>query len=131
MSVGYHLINLDKREEVSSTARLHIGTTFSEITGNQVFGSVLSFYMMTHMGDRVSFINDREEEFYLFGSRYVWEDFHDFKNVTEEIVAELIADQTIRDEGIEWIDQEDDMYFRKLALAVHTEPIPARDPNFS
>lgn len=113
MPVGYQLVNLDKKETIGF-ARIDIGSSFLELSGTVVFGSLLSYYMLKNIGDKITFANDSEDDFYFFGIHYTWKDFHDYRNVTEELINELIHSGLYEDRGIIWIDQDENLYYRNI-----------------
>ncbi|MFD2572766.1 hypothetical protein ACFSUS_19150 [Spirosoma soli] len=131
MSVGYRVINVDRKERIEFTEHIHMGYTFGEILGSSLFGSVLSFYMMTHLGDRISFVHDRQDEVDLFGVRYSWDELYDFTNVTEQIVEQLITSKLYEDVGIGWSDEEEGFFVRKIVQSVDIATVHVEDPNFN
>lgn len=64
MPVSYQLVNLDKKETIAF-ARIDTGSSFLELSGTVVFGSLLSYYMLKNIGDKIAFANDCEDDFYF------------------------------------------------------------------
>ena len=113
MAVGFQLVNLDKKETIGF-AHVDTGDSLWELSGTVVFGSLLSYYMLKNIGDRITFINDHDGEFYLFGGHYTWDDFHSYRNVTDTLITELIEAKIYEDRGVNWIDQAENLYYRNL-----------------
>ena len=113
MSLGFELINIDKKERISFS-KVNTGTKKRELSGTIVSGSIITFYMIKNIGDHITFVDDHSSQFNLFEKEYTWADFHEFKDVTAEIIEELIKNDIINDDGVIWIDKEENLYFRDL-----------------
>ena len=113
MGLQYELVNLDKKERISFY-RVNTGTKLRELAGTEVAGNIVTWYLLQNIGDRISFIDDSSEEFMLFGSVYKYNTFHTYPDITEKIIQELIEAEILQDNGILWIDEPDDLYFKDL-----------------
>ena len=121
MGLQYKLINLDKKERISFF-RVDTGTKLRELAGTEVAGNIVTWYLLQNIGDRISFVDDHSEEFTLFGSVYKYKDFYSYPDITERIIQELIAAEILEDNGVLWIDEEDDLYFKDLKNVWFTGP---------
>jgi len=111
MSIGYTLINLDKREKITF---IHTpADTMNEIAGFAASSSITTWYLLNNRGDRVAFLSDREDEYYLFGNVYKWPELgiHDYTDVTDTVVEKLLEVGILRDEGFLWKDEDDSNSF--------------------
>jgi hypothetical protein len=112
MASGYILVNYTNNEKVYY---LHIPATKArELAGNPISSAITTWYLLKHKGEAISFVSDTEEE-----SKYLLEiksDINNYKEVTDEIVNELIQEGIIIDEGIEWADEKNpkEIYIRAL-----------------
>jgi len=113
MGRGYTLINVDKKEKIGF-GNVNTGTKLRELSGTIVASSIITYYLLTNIGDKISFIDDHQISFTLFEQTYDIEDFDDFKDVTDDVIEELIENKIFRDDGILWIDKEEDLYYRDL-----------------
>ena len=111
MGVSYSLVNYTKKEYVifdkvtASKAR--------ELAGNPVSAAISTWYLLNNIGDTISFISDSYNEWpFPEGSK---DDLVIYKEVTNEIVASLISEGILVDEGKEFpLDEDQDIYLRKL-----------------
>lgn len=113
MARGYTLINIDKKEKIDF-ACVNTGTKLRELSGTAIASSIITYYMLTNIGDKIAFIDDHQISFTFFGQTYDIEDFDKFEDVTEKVIKELIEDKIYRDDGILWIDKEEDLYYHDL-----------------
>jgi hypothetical protein len=113
MGLGFGLVNIDKRERISFS-RVKTGTKKRELSGTIVSGSIITFYMIKNIGDRITFVDDHSSQFQLFEKEFTWADFLEFKDVTDGIIEELINNEILKDVGVIWIDKEENLYFRDL-----------------
>ena len=113
MGVGYILVNIDKREKISFF-EIDTGTKLRELSGTIVASNMVTYYLLTHTGDHIGFINDTYPEMRLFGKTYKAEDFADFKEVTHRTVEEMIRQEILADMGKRWIDEADNLFVRDL-----------------
>jgi hypothetical protein len=113
MGVGYILVNVDKRQCVNFY-NVNTGTKIRELTGTVIASSIVTYYLLTNVGDRIGFINDTEECFNVCGQNYKWDYFNDFIDVTDKIIEELIEKEIFKDNGIIWIDEEENLFDRDL-----------------
>jgi hypothetical protein len=113
MGVTYVLVNLDKKEQI---AFLHINASkMRELADVSASASITTWYLLNNRGDRIAFLSDYESEYHLFGQVYHWSDFRNYKDVTDEIVEQLIKAEVLRDAGILWMDEDDNnSYVRDL-----------------
>ena len=94
--------------------RVDTGTKLRELSGNTVASTIVTYYLLSNIGNQISFINDVESSFVICGKKYQVDFFTNFQNVTEIIIEELIEQGIIQDEGILWIDKEENLYYRDL-----------------
>ena len=100
MGVGYKLVNIDKKQQVGFY-NVDTGTKLRELSGTVIASTIVTYYLLTNTGDRIGFINDSDY-------------FTDFVDVTDKIIKELIEKGIIQDNGIIWIDKEDNLFNRDL-----------------
>lgn len=139
MTVGFQLVNATKRERVLF---LHIpASTRWELAADPIAATMIAWYMLNNFRDDVSFVPD-DESFWPFDSISPAEAAQ-FREVTDEIVQALIAEDLVVDQGIEILDENDpEMYFRRLSLvgsgtvfhpadlAAHSGATPEATPTF-
>ncbi|MDI9862273.1 hypothetical protein [Flectobacillus roseus] len=113
MGVGHILVNIDKKQLIDFY-RVDTGTKLRELSGNTVASTIVTYYLISNIGDQISFINDVESSFIICGKKYQVDFFTNFQNVTEIIIEELIEQGIIQDEGSLWIDKEENLYYRDL-----------------
>jgi hypothetical protein len=114
MGVTYTLYNLDRKECISYYPA-KTGTKLLELSGTNIAGNITNYYMLTHLGDRITFLPDDYIPSWFSEGPYANENLLIYKDVTREIIAALIENGVLRDDGIEWIDQDEDLYFFDLA----------------
>ena len=61
-----------------------------------IAGNIVSWYLLHNIGDRISFINDTEDNQMLFGNPCCLADFSSFKDVTLKTINELIEAEILR-----------------------------------
>ncbi len=113
MGAGYELINLYKKE-VISFARVCTGTKKRELAGTVIAGSIVTYYMLSNIGDRITFLDDHSDNFEVFGITITWEDIRNYNDVTEEVIRALIKEDIYVSEGKIWIDKEENLFFHDL-----------------
>ena len=113
MGVGYKLVNIDKKQQVGFY-NVDTGTKLRELSGTVIASTIVTYYLLTNTGERVGFINDTEYRFVVCGQNYDSDYFTDFVDVTDKIIKELIEKGIIQDNGIIWIDKEDNLFNRDL-----------------
>jgi hypothetical protein len=113
MGVTYNLINVDKRE-VITFKNMNTGTKEKEITGTIIASAIVSFYMIKNIGDRISVVPDGVQEIILFGKTYLGKEISLFREVTEEVVTELISNEIFINKGKIWIDQDENLFYWDL-----------------
>lgn len=110
MGVEYELINITKKEKITFM-HLPCGKE-REIVGNPVSAAISSWYLLKHSGDEIGFIPDQGN---LPFNTIKIEDTYMYKDVTEEVINELIDNQIIKDYGLIYIDEDDpEIYIRDL-----------------
>jgi hypothetical protein len=112
MGVGYVLVN-HSRCEVITFAHLPVSKA-RELAGNPVTAALTTWYLLHHSDDRVAFVSDTYADWpFPSGSRA---DLANYTDVTDRVVAELVADGILRDEGIAWADEAEPqtVYMRAL-----------------
>jgi len=113
MGVGYTLVNIDKKQTIDFY-KIKTGTKLRELSGTVIASTIVTYYLLTNTGDRIAFIDDTYSQFNLFGRNYQSDFFDDFIDMTDKIVDELIEQEIIQDNGVIWIDKEDNLFFRDL-----------------
>ena len=115
MGVGYKLVNIDKKQQIGFY-NVDTGTKLSELTRNVIASTIVTYYLLTNTGDKIGFINDTEYSFIVCGQTYQSEYFTDFVDATDKIIEELLEMKIIQDNGITWVDKEDNLFNRNLTL---------------
>ena len=113
MGVGYTLVNIDKKQQLSFY-NINTGIKLRELSGTIIASTIVTYYLLTNTGDRIGFINDTEDSFIVCGKNYKSDYFINFVDVTENIIEELIEEGIIKDNGILWIDKENNLFNRDL-----------------
>lgn len=113
MGMGYNLVNIDKKQQVSFY-NINTGIKLRELSGTIIASTIVTYYLLTNTGDRIGFINDTEDSFIVCGKNYKSDYFINFVDVTENIIEELIEEGIIKDNGILWIDKENNLFNRDL-----------------
>src|SRR5687767_14622536 len=98
MGEGYRLVNLDKKETISFHL-IDTGVKLRELSGTSITGSIVTFYLLNNIGDKITFINDQDSEYTLFGSKYTGNDFKDFADVTDSVIEGLIKNDIVKEVG--------------------------------
>ncbi len=113
MGMGYNLVNIDKKQRVGFY-NINTGIKLRELSGTIIASTIVTYYLLTNTGDRIGFINDTEESFIVCGKNYKSDYFINFVDVTEKIIEELIEEGIVKDNGILWIDKENNLFNRDL-----------------
>lgn len=113
MGMGYILVNIDKKQQVGFY-NVNTGTKLRELSGTIIASTIVTYYLLTNSGDRIGFINDTQDSFIICGQNYKSDYFVGFADVTDKIIEELIKEEIIKDNGIIWIDEEDNLFDRDL-----------------
>lgn len=112
MSIGYELINQTKKEKISF---LHLPvSTRSEIVGNPVSASIISWYMLNNQGDNIQFVSDTHGDWpFLSGEQG---DKRKYPDQTELLITKLISLGVLKDNGIAYQDEDDpeNIYIREI-----------------
>ncbi|QQO07631.1 hypothetical protein [Breznakiella homolactica] len=116
MGIGYILVNKTKREAISFY-RLPVNT-MREISGNPVSAAIVTRYLFKNPCDCIAFcpdnINSDDPSWPMAGLS--WEDINGFKDVTGELIDDLIRNKILRDDGILFQDGDDpDIFIRKIS----------------
>lgn len=112
MGVGYRLVNRTRREYVGF---VHLPVdTRNEICGNPVSAAMVSWYLLTRQGDTVQFVSDTHGEWPFDAGTEA--ELADYTEVTDGLVAELVAAGILRDDGIAWADEDEprEVYMRAI-----------------
>jgi hypothetical protein len=110
MSVGYILVNATRREQI---AFRHLpASTKREIAGHPA-AAVVAWYLLEHPGDAIAFVNDHDDVWpFAIGT---FGDLSDYADMTDQVVADLIAAGILRDDGMRYVDEDDpDVFIRDL-----------------
>jgi hypothetical protein len=113
MGLGYYLVNWSKKEWVLYD---HIGaTTARELARDPAAAAITTWYLLMHLDDRVAFVTDSYDDWpFPDGSKA---DLALYREVTAEVVAELIANRVLIDEGrVILFEDEPEIYTRKLRM---------------
>lgn len=113
MGVGHILVNIDKKQQIGFY-NVDTGTKLRELSGTVIASTIVTYYLLTNTGDRIGFINDAEDRFIVCGQNYESDYFTDFVDVTNKVIEELIEKEIIHDNGVIWIDKEDNLFNRDL-----------------
>jgi hypothetical protein len=112
MGVGFVLVNHTRREAIRFC---HLpACTAREIAGNPVASAVATWYLLHHPADRTAFVSDTHEDWpFPSGSPA---ELASYPDVTDEVVAELVKEGILRDDGVAWADESDpdSVYVRAL-----------------
>ena len=118
MGVGYALVNSTRREQIMFR---HLPVhTAREIIGNEIAGTVISYYLFRCLGDHVAFVSDTNGEWPF--AQDTWADLARYTEVTDLIIDEMI--------GFGWFEEgeralvlpdEPTLYYRSLTLGWNTE----------
>ncbi|QWF16386.1 hypothetical protein [Lysobacter capsici] len=106
MSLGYVLVNATRREQI---AFRHLpASTQREIAGHPA-AAVVAWYLLEHPGDAIAFVNDHDAVWpFAIGA---FDDLRDYADMTDQVVADLIAAGIVRDEGKGYVDEDDPNVF--------------------
>jgi len=113
MGVGHILVNIDKKQQIGFY-KVDTGTKLRELSGTVIASTIVTYYLLSNTGDRIGFINDTEYSFNVCGQNYQSDYFSDFIDVTDKVIEELIEMEIIKDNGIIWIDKEENLFYRDL-----------------
>jgi hypothetical protein len=115
MGVMYELVNLDKHERLSFEG-VDTGTKMRELSGTVVSANLVTYYLLKNTGDRIAFVDDSSPAATLFGQEYTDKSlFSAYTDVTQALIEELIGQGILRDDGIRWVDEEEQLFFRDLS----------------
>jgi hypothetical protein len=112
MSVGYNLVNHTRREWII-WAHLPVSTR-SELITNPVSGAITVWYLLHHPGDRIAFVSDSLGDWpFPDGSP---DELATYREITDELVRKLCDEGFLRDDGMEWVDEDepDRVYIRAI-----------------
>lgn len=106
MSTTFELVNNTKKEKLSFP-HLPVSTQ-NEICGHPVSSAIVSWYLINNRSDEIRFVSEFETS---QKSEHLC-----YKEVTDEVISELIEVGIIKDEGFSWIDEDepDTVYMRSL-----------------
>jgi hypothetical protein len=111
MGITYQLVNITKREMIRFS---HIpASKMIELAGNPVSASMVTWYLLNHLGDQITFVSTAEGIWPL--STGSIEDVAEFPDMTDKIVEDLIGKDILIDEGKDYYFEDDaEIYGRKL-----------------
>ncbi len=103
MGTTYILIN-DTKKEIISFPHLPVSKK-REICGNPASSAIVSWYLINNRKDNIRFYSEHECSYPI-----------DYKEVTEKAILELIENEILEDNGMEWVDEDepDKIYIRSL-----------------
>lgn len=119
MGVGHCLINNTKKEKISF---FHLpAETASEITGNPVTSAITTWYLIKNSGDEIGFVPDQyyDEDWPYKGIS--WTEINDYKDVTDDIISELLNINVLKDIGVEFYDEDDPNVFIRVLKNIWIE----------
>lgn len=96
MPVGYILVNLTKKEQIVF-AHLPVNKA-REICGNPVSAAIVSWYLLRNSGDQILFLDDCSPKDIAFQA---------LREVTDQVITELIDQEILEDHGIAWQDERE------------------------
>lgn len=111
MGVWYSLINNTKKECLHFT---HLSSAKArELAGSAVTSAIVTWYLLQNSGDEIAFVTDAYSDWpFKTGKK---EDTYNYKEVTDKVIDDLIANKILLDEGKEVFDaSEPTVYIRKL-----------------
>ncbi len=107
------IINASKKEQLNFT---HIrASTPREFAGNPAAAAIVTWYLNINRGDYIAIVGDYDDSERLpFGLTY--KEIDSWPDRTDEIVANLIEEQILKDFGRVFEDEEDpnNVYLRDL-----------------
>ena len=111
MGTTYQLVNLTRGELIGFS---HIPTAKAlELAGNPVSASMVTWYLLNHLGDQITFVSIADGIWPLSSGSI--EDIAGFPDKTEKIVEDLIGKGILIDEGRDYyFEDEPEIYDRKL-----------------
>lgn len=113
MGVGYLLVNNTRGEKVTFA---HIpASKANELVGNPATAAITTWYLLHNRGDQIAFVSDTDGVWpFLTGSLM---DLAKYKDMTDEVIQQLIGVSILRDDGVLWADDQepDSVYLRKLS----------------
>jgi hypothetical protein len=109
MGVGYFLINSTKKEAINY---YHLPVNkMKEISGNPISAIITTWYLLNNRGNDIRFVPDS----FIDENFNITDDIFQYKDVTDIVIEELIKNGILKDNGIEYIDEDDlSLYFRRL-----------------
>ncbi len=112
MGVEYQLVNQTKKE-IISFSHLPVGK-MRELSGNPVSAAMVTWYMLKNQGDMIQFVSDSNGEWPF--SEGDPNDMFQYKDVTNSLIFELVSNGILRDNGKEWVDEDepDTVYMRAI-----------------
>jgi len=101
MGVGYILINSTKKEAINF---YHLpASKMKELAGNNVTSAIVTWYMLNNRGDNIRFIPDS----FIDENFDITDNIDNYLDVTSTVIKELINEKIIRDDGFEFIDEDE------------------------
>lgn len=88
-------------------------STARELAGHPVTAAITTFYMLSHVGDQISFLADASPDWPF--SQGSFDDLAGYRDATEGVIEALLQMGILLDEGREifWPD-EPEVYIRRL-----------------
>jgi hypothetical protein len=115
--LAYCLINVTKKQKIVCS-HLPIDTA-EEWIGNPTAGSITTLYSINNSGDEIGFISEKyDKKDWPYNKGITWEDIIMYRDVTEDIINELLDMKILRDKGVEvYNEDEPDAFTRRLENA--------------
>ncbi len=103
MGTTYILIN-DTKKEMIGFPHLPVSKK-REIAGNPTSASIVTWYLINNRKDDIRFYSEYETSYPV-----------DYKDVTDQIILELIDNEILEDNGMEWVDEDEPekVYIRSI-----------------
>jgi hypothetical protein len=99
------LVNCSKREVISFE---HLtGAKKRELTGSPAQSAIVTWYMLTNIGDNIQFVSDSDSDDDWPFNVYSKSDLIHFKEMTNELVDRLVSEEILKDFGKSYVDDDE------------------------
>ena len=111
MTTTYWLVNQTKREFVNFS---HIGSfTQREIGGNPVSALLTTWYMLWNIGDSIQFVSDEIGDWPF--ETGISAEVSNYEDITHNLISKLVQMGVVRDEGMDWQDEDEpELFIRRI-----------------
>jgi hypothetical protein len=85
-----------------------------ELSGNPVSAAMVTWYMIKNQGDMIQFVSDTYGEWPFSEGEPT--EMLQYKDVTDNLISELISNGILQDNDKEWVDEDepDTVYIRAI-----------------